>query len=76
MNLSFLYVVAPFFIINYLSLSNTFNLNHSAVTGRNSLKARAGGHRLGEEIDVHFVHGSEIFHVGEVDIVLDDLLEG
>jgi hypothetical protein len=31
---------------------------------------------LGEEIDVHFVHGSEIFHVGEVDIVLDHLLEG
>jgi hypothetical protein len=30
---------------------------------------------LGEEIDVDFVHGSKVFHIGEVDIVLDNLLE-
>jgi hypothetical protein len=64
------------FITCYLlNLSNALNLNHGSLTGRNSLKARARRHRLRQEINVDLVHGSEVLHVGKVDIVLDDLLE-
>jgi hypothetical protein len=58
-----------------LSLCDTFNLNHRAVSRRNSLQARACWHRLREEINVHLIHGGEVLHVGEIDVILDDLLE-
>ena len=57
------------------SLCDALNLNHRAVSRRNSLQARACWHRLREEINVHLIHGGEVFHVGEIDVILDDLLE-
>lgn len=58
-----------------LNLSNALNLNHGSLARGNSLEARAGWHGLRQEINVNFVHGGEVLHVGKVDVVLDDLLE-
>ena len=58
------------------SLSDTLNLNHRAVSRSNSLQARARWHWLREEINVRLIHGGEVLHVGEIDVELDDLLEG
>jgi hypothetical protein len=57
------------------SLRNTFNFNNGSITGRNGLEARSRRHRLWQELNVDFVHGGEVFHIGKVDIVLDDLLK-
>jgi hypothetical protein len=64
-----------FITCHLLNLSNALNLNDRSLTGRNSLKTRARRHGLRQEIDVDFVHRSKVLHVGEVDIVLDDLLQ-
>ena len=64
-----------FITFHLLNLSNALDLNHSSLTGRNSLKARTRRHRLRQEINVDLVHSSEVLHVGKVDIVLDDLFE-
>jgi hypothetical protein len=61
--------------IMYLSLSNALNLNDSAITRGNSLEARARRHGLRQEVDVNLVHGGEIFHVRQINIVFDHLLE-
>jgi hypothetical protein len=64
-----------FVTCHLLNLGNALDLNHGSLTGRNSLKTRTRRHRLRQEVNVDFVHSSEILHVGKVDIVLDDLLE-
>src|SRR5262245_28397073 len=56
-------------------LRNTLNLNDGAVTRREGLQARSRGHGLGQKVNVHLVHGGKVLHVGEVDVVLDDLVE-
>lgn len=62
--------------IVFLNLGNAFNLNDCAVARGEGLKTRARGHRLRKEINVGLVHSGEILHIGNVDIVFDDLLEG
>lgn len=59
-----------------LNLGNAFNLDDGSVARSEGLETRARGHRLREELDVGLVHGGEILHVGDVNIVLDDLLKG
>ena len=58
-----------------LRLCDTLNLNHRAISRRNGLQARARWHRLREEINVHLIHSGEVLHVGEIHVVLDNLLE-
>lgn len=75
-------VKVPFFClcvihdIVFLNLGNAFNLNDCAVARGECLKTRARGHRLRKEINVGLVHSGKILHIGNVDIVFDDLLEG
>lgn len=61
--------------IQFLGLSDALNLDDSPIARRNGLKTRARGHWLGQEINVHFVHGGEILHIGQIDIVFDNLIE-
>lgn len=58
-----------------LSLRNALNLNDRAVSWRKCLEARARWHGLGKEFNVDLVHGCEILHICEVDIVLDHLFK-
>jgi hypothetical protein len=58
-----------------LRLSNAFNLDDSAIARGNRLQAGTGGHGLGQEINVHLVHGSKVLHIRQVNIVLDDLFK-
>jgi hypothetical protein len=58
-----------------LSLRNALNLDYSTIARGQSLEARARRHRLGQKVDVHLVHSSEVLHIGEVHIVFDDLLK-
>lgn len=58
-----------------LSLCDALNLNDGAVTRGKSLEARARRHGLGQELNVHLVHGGKVLHISQVDIVLDNLLE-
>lgn len=63
-------------VSNTLSLSDALNLDNSAVARGKSLEAGSRRHGLGKELDVDLVHGGKVLHVGEVHIVLDDLLQG
>lgn len=58
-----------------LDLSNALNLNHCSLARRNGLKARARRHRLRQKINVDLIHGGEVLHIREVDIVFDNLLQ-
>lgn len=64
-----------FIIRHFLNLRNALNLNHSSIARRNSLNAGARRHRLRQKINVDLIHGGKVLHIGEVDIVLDNLLE-
>jgi hypothetical protein len=64
-----------YLLLAKLSLRNALNLDYSTIARGQSLQARARRHRLGQKVDVHLVHSSEVLHIGEVYIVFDDLLQ-
>ena len=59
-----------------LCLCNTFNLNDCSISRWHCLQARSRRHRLREKINVNLIHRSKVLHVRQINIVLDDLLEG
>lgn len=56
-------------------LRNALNLNNGAVAGGQGLETGTRGHGLGQEGNVGLVHGGKVLHVGQVDIVLDHLVQ-
>ena len=64
------------YLLPPLHLSNTLNLNDCPVPRRYGLQTRPGGHGLRQKINIRLVHGGKVLHVGEVDVVFNNLLQG
>ena len=62
-------------LLSISSLCNALNLNWRPRTRSNRLKTRTRRHWLWQKFNIHLIHSCEIFHVPEINVVFNHLLQ-